>query len=177
MQSQPSLVRTLRWVGAMVLGLPGKAVGRPRSGGADIAEPTVEEEGGGPEDLEKRGAWIDYDERQYVKVSYCYEPRANFFSLDEFFVAQVRRTFAHVDTKYRETDVRNYVERICVMKRMSRAELAQFLSRYGWVVMRWRAPKVPHNLKSAVLCRDEPSTKEVVWETERGYWTVAWHKE
>lgn len=151
--------------------------GGTTSGDLAVAEQTVDGEGEGPEDLEAGAAWGEHDERQRVKVSYCYEPRDAFPSLHDFFEALVMRRFSHGAQEHVATDVHNYVERVCVMKEITRPELGQFISRYAWSSVGGRAPRVPQNLKSAILCRDEPTTKQAVWETDKGYWEIVWSRE
>ncbi len=150
--------------------------GKPTPCDRDVLAEAVENEGDCPEDLEKRKDWEEYNDREYILVSYCYELQTSFPSLDDFFLAQVRRRFKHIDQKYRETDVHNYIQRVCVMKEIFRSELVRFISRYGRSFIGGNTPKVPKNLKSAILCRDEPSIKQVIWETDKGYWEITWSK-
>jgi hypothetical protein len=161
-----------KFVPATSTGKPEKKTVKPISVELDRLAQVEPKEGSGPEDLAKRAAWIEHDDQRNIQISYHYEPRTAFPALIDFFVFNVRQNLSHRDKKNIETDVRNYLERICVMKDISRSELVRFISSYAWSNIAGRVPKVPQNLKSAVLCRDEPSIKQVIWETDKGYWEV-----
>ncbi len=120
-----------------------------------VAEDAVVREGTGPEDLEASAAWTEDDERRRVRISYCYEPRGAFPSLHDFLAGLVKRRLSHVAQRHLARDVHNYLERVCVMKVITRSELVAFISRYGWTSVGGCPPKVPQELKLAVLCRDE----------------------
>ncbi|MFH1632930.1 MAG: hypothetical protein ABIG63_02830 [Chloroflexota bacterium] len=137
---------------------------------------SIAEWGRGPADLPEAGVWSDWNEQQDIRVSFTYEPRTGYPTLQGFLEERVRRSFANVDSRYIESDIRNYLERVCLMKKISRMELLQFVSQYSGPVGRDHVPRIPENMKSAFICRDEPSIKDVIWETDKGYWAMSWSK-
>jgi len=121
-----------------------------------------------------REMWSEVNEQQRTMASFYRQPRAAFPSLQDFFEARVRRSFARIDPEHREADVRSYLERVCVMQEVSRAELVGLIARHAsWA----RPPRVPDDVRAVVLARDEPRVKEVVWETADDYWAMVWSRD
>jgi len=138
-----------------------------------ILEKGAKEISGQPEDKNVISEWSNYSDQQDVLVSFRCEPRAAFPSLQEFFVHRVRQNLSQYEGKHNEADVRNYVERVCHMKDLSRNELVQFISRHS---ISTQLPKVPEELRAAISCRDEAETKLTIWETDEAYWEMVWSK-
>lgn len=123
------------------------------------------------------GQWSDFEERSKTFVSFEYEPHGGHTSLMAFFEAFVRRAFPRQDAAYLETDVRNYLDRICAFKAISRGELAQFIREHHWPLAVRDVPQLPEQLLAAMQYRDDPNSKGVLWETERGYWLMSWNRD
>lgn len=141
------------------------------------AEAKPDTGGTAPADPPESGEWSHYEERSRTSVSFSYEPRGKHASLRDFFETQVRHSLRRQDSTFESTDVRNYLERVCVMREISYAELARFIRDHCQPVPGREVPRLPEQLVAAIQFRDDPNTKGVIWETERGYWRMGWSKE
>jgi hypothetical protein len=57
------------------------------------------------------------------------------------------------------------------MRPVSRGELAERVEALAYFA---RRPAVPPEVHSAVVCRDEPDVKQLLWETDTDYWLMSW---
>lgn len=102
------------------------------------------------------------------------EPLAAFDSLHDFFIARVRLSLSKGAGPNLDADVNTYVTRICRLREMARDDVVQFVNQYSSFT---HHPSIPSHISGAVLCRDEPNVREVIWETEDRYWQMIWTKE
>jgi hypothetical protein len=159
------------------------AVGRPAAASpsrptSTPATPAADEEWGrAPADPPAAGTWSGCNEQQRIHVFLGYAPGADFATLDAFFTDRVARCLPPAQGTRSETDVRNYLERVCVMTPITRQQLTQLVARYAGAIPQADVPRVPDPLKSAFLCRNEPDVVEIIWETGHGYWALSWTRD
>lgn len=140
------------------------------------ADASTDGGGLGPADRPQAGQWSHYEERDQVLVSFGYQPRAAYPTLRDFFEAQVRADFAPHGAAFAAVDLRNYLERVCVWTALSREELARFIDAHRGPTPTREVPRLPERVVAAFQFRDDPATQAVVWETEQGYWRMAWNQ-
>jgi hypothetical protein len=120
--------------------------------------------------------WADVDDQQQTTVSYFWEPVAAHASLEAFFRERTRRHLARHSGPRLDADVRNYLERVCSMRELSRAELVEFVARHSGATVTDRVPTVPMTLTAALICRDEPTIRVVIWQAADRYWEMTWSR-
>lgn len=118
--------------------------------------------------------WSEYHDQQDVLVTFHRAARNAFPSLEAFFEARVQASFAGADKARLASDVRKYLERVCEIRPITGLELRQYVADHaGWS----RRPEIPPAVQAAKICRDEPDTKEVIWETDDAYWHMSWGRD
>lgn len=139
--------------------------------------PGFDEWGRGPADPKVAGTWSGCNEQQRTQVFFHYAPGSQFASLEGFYTDRVTRHLAPATGTPLDADVRNYRERVCTMRPITRLELMRLIDRHAGCVPRGEVPRIPEDLKSACICRDEPAVVEVIWDTGRGYWAMNWSRD